>query len=168
MHLNTGWLIYFLVGTVGGLCGSRLKLPAGTLIGAMLAVILFKLFVRTDWPIPREANFIFQVALGVMVGAAFHPSMLPLLKTVFFPILASTLTLVATGLIISFIVIRFNILDGPTAYLATSPGAMSGIIVLALESNANSPLVVSFHFFRVVFVLLTAPLILKLFTSIKM
>lgn len=165
MHLNTGWLIYLLVGTVGGLCGSRLKLPAGSLVGAMIAVMLFKLLVRTDWSIPREANFIFQVALGVMVGAAFQPSMLPMLKTVFVPILASTLTLVGTGLILTFVFIQLNIFDGPTAYLCTSPGAMSGIIVLALDSNANPPLVVSFHFFRVVFVLLTAPLILKFFSS---
>lgn len=160
MHLNLGWLVYFVIGTLGGLCGSRLKIPAGGLIGAMLAVMIYKVIGKSNWPIPKEIGFIFQVALGVMVGAAFQPSMLPHLKKVFIPILTSTLTLVGVGVILSIIFTRLQLLDGSTAYLGTSPGAMSGIIVLALEGGANAPLVVAFHFFRVVFVLLTTPLIL--------
>ena len=167
MNPNFGWLIYLLVGTLGGLIGARLKIPAGSLIGAMMAVIIFKLVMRSNWPIPKEVGFIFQVALGVMVGAAFQPAMLPHLKKLFFPIVTSTFTLVGTGLILSIIFTRLQILDGTTAYLGTSPGAMSGIIVLAFEGGANPPIVLSFHFFRVVFVLLTAPLILKLLPLIK-
>jgi uncharacterized membrane protein AbrB (regulator of aidB expression) len=53
-------------------------------------------------------------------------------------------------------------LDIGTAYLGTSPGAMSALIVLALESEAQPMLVVCFHFIRVVFVILTAPLIFRL------
>jgi len=165
MNLNWGWLTYFVVGTLGGLCGLRLKIPAGGLIGAMLAVMTYKVIVKSNWPIPKEISFIFQVALGVMVGAAFQPAMLLHLKKVFIPILTSTITLVGVGVILSIIFTRLQLLDGPTAYLGTSPGAMSGIIVLALEGGANAPLVVAFHFFRVVFVLLTTPLILHFVSS---
>jgi uncharacterized membrane protein AbrB (regulator of aidB expression) len=38
---------------------------------------------------------------------------------------------------------------------------MSALIVMALDSGAQPMLVVCFHFFRVVFVILTAPLIFK-------
>jgi uncharacterized membrane protein AbrB (regulator of aidB expression) len=48
-----------------------------------------------------------------------------------------------------------------TAYIGTSPGAMSALIVLALDSGAQPMLVVCFHFVRVVLILLTAPLIFK-------
>jgi uncharacterized membrane protein AbrB (regulator of aidB expression) len=41
---------------------------------------------------------------------------------------------------------------------------MSALIVLAFESGASATLVVCFHFFRVVFVILTAPLFLKFFS----
>jgi hypothetical protein len=56
---------------------------------------------------------------------------------------------------------KLGLLDFGTAYLGTSPGAMSALIVMALDSGAQPMLVVCFHFFRVVFVILTAPLIFK-------
>ncbi len=167
MHSSFGWLVYLFLGILGGFLGLRLKMPAGSLIGAMVTVMVSKLIMKSDWPIPKEVNFLFQVGLGVMVGAAFHPDMLPHFKKLFFPILTSTITLVGVGLILSIIFTRLGILDAPTAYLGTSPGAMSGIIVLAFEGGASAPMVVSFHFFRVVFVLLTAPLILKLLSMVK-
>ena len=51
--------------------------------------------------------------------------------------------------------------DMGTGYLGTSPGAMSVLIALSLEGNTEPMLIVCFHFFRVVFVILTAPLIFK-------
>ena len=42
---------------------------------------------------------------------------------------------------------------------------MSALIVLAFDSQAHPMLVVCFHFIRVVFVILTAPLIFKLISG---
>lgn len=164
MSPNLGWLAYIVVGTLGGLAGSRLKIPAGGLIAAMVSIIVFKLITKTHWEMPRGFNFVLQIALGIMVGASFQPAMLPVLKQLFFPVVTSTVTLVGVGILLAVIFARLQILDAPAAYLSTSPGAMSALIVLALESGASATLVVCFHFFRVVFVLLTAPLFLKLFT----
>ena len=164
MNPNLGWLVYIGLGLIGGLVGSRLKIPAGSLIVAMLTIIAFKLITKIHWDMPKGFNFVLQVALGIMVGASFHPSMLPFLKKLFFPVLASTLTLVGVGILLSIIFTRMGILDAPAAYLGTSPGAMSALIVLAFESGASATLVVCFHFFRVVFVILTAPLFLKFFS----
>ena len=72
--------------------------------------------------------------------------------------------LVGVGILLSIIFTRMGVLDAPSAYLGTSPGAMSALIVLAFESGSSATLVVCFHFFRVVFVILTAPLFLKFFS----
>jgi hypothetical protein len=130
----------------------------------MLTIMAFKMITRIHWDMPKGFNFVLQVALGIMVGASFQPGMLPVLKKLFFPVLASTVTLVGTGIILSIIFTRMEILDAPAAYLSTSPGAMSALIVLAFESGSSATLVVCFHFFRVVFVILTAPLFLKFFS----
>ncbi|MGD9369708.1 MAG: AbrB family transcriptional regulator [Desulfobacteraceae bacterium] len=164
MNPNLGWLAYIALGSLGGLAGSRLKIPAGSLIAAMLTIIVFKLITKTHWVMPKGFNFVLQVALGIMVGASFQPAMLPVFKKLFFPVLTSTVTLVGVGILLSVIFTRMQILDAPAAYLGTSPGAMSALIVLAFESGASATLVVCFHFFRVVFVILTAPLLLKLFS----
>ena len=164
MNPNLGWLVYIGLGLIGGLVGSRLKIPAGSLIVAMLTIIAFKLITKIHWEMPKGFNFVLQVALGIMVGASFQPTMLPVLKKIFFPVLASTVTLVGVGILLSILFTRMGILDAPAAYLGTSPGAMSALIVLAFESKTSATLVVCFHFFRVVFVILTAPLFLKFFS----
>lgn len=164
MNPNFGWLVYVGLGGLGGLVGSRLKIPAGSLIVAMLTIIAFKLITKSHWEMPKGFNFFLQIALGIMVGSSFQPAMLPVLKKLFFPVLASTVTLVGVGMLLSIIFTRLNILDAPAAYLSTSPGAMSALIVLAIDSGSSATLVVCFHFFRVVFVILTAPLFLRFFS----
>ena len=164
MNPNLGWLVYNFLGIVGGLIGSRLKIPAGSLIVAMLTIIAFKLITKLHWEMPKRFNLVLQIALGIMVGSSFQPAMLPVLKKLIFPILTSTVTLVGVGVLLAIVFTRMEILDAPAAYLGTSPGAMSALIVLAFESGASATLVVCFHFFRVVFVILTAPLLLKFFS----
>jgi membrane AbrB-like protein len=164
MNPNFGWLVYIALGTLGGLVGSRLKIPAGSLIVAMLTIIVFKLITKSHWEMPKGFNLLLQIALGIMVGSSFQPAMLPVLKKLFFPVLTSAVTLVGVGMLLAIVFTKMHILDAPAAYLGTSPGAMSALIVLAFESGASATLVVCFHFFRVVFVILTAPLFLKFFS----
>lgn len=153
--------IFLAVGTLGGYLGTKLKIPAGALIGSLLAVICFKLISRVDWNVPRTFTFVLQVFLGIMVGASFQPGMLKVMGRVSFPVITSTLVLVGTGLLLSMVFTRMGLLDMGTAYLATSPGAMSALLVVALDSGKDAAVITSFHFFRVVFIILTMPLIYK-------
>ena len=79
--------IFLAVGTLGGLIGAKLKIPAGALIGSLLAVICFKLISKVDWDVPKAFTFALQVFLGIMVGASFHPGMLKVMGKVFFPVI---------------------------------------------------------------------------------
>ena len=151
--------IFLSIGTLGGYLGTKLKIPAGALIGSLLAVICFKLISRVDWNVPKTFTFVLQVFLGIMVGASFQPGMLKVMGRVFFPVITSTLLLVGTGLLLSMVFTRMGLLDMGTAYLATSPGAMSALLVVALDSGKDAAVITCFHFFRVVFIILTMPLI---------
>lgn len=153
--------IFLAIGTLGGYLGTKLKIPAGALIGSLLAVICFKLISRVDWNVPKTFTFVLQVFLGIMVGASFQPGMLKVMGRVFFPVITSTLLLVGTGLLLSMVFTRMGFLDMGTAYLATSPGAMSALLVVALDSGKDAAVITCFHFFRVVFIILTMPLIYK-------
>jgi hypothetical protein len=161
MSSSLGLLTYLALGLIGGLIGAKLKIPAGTLVGAMLTIVLFKMFTKLHWEIPRNFTFILQVFLGIAVGASFQPALFQVMKKIALPVVISCVVLVATGALLAVIFTRLGILDMGTAYLGTSPGAMSALIVLALDSPGQPMLVVCFHFFRVIFVILTAPLIFR-------
>jgi membrane AbrB-like protein len=162
MSSSLGLIGYLGLGLLGGLLGAKLKIPAGALIGAMLTIIFFKIFMKVHWDIPRSFTFVLQVFLGIMVGASFQPELVQVMKKIAIPVIISCVVLVGTGVILAVVFTRLGLLDIGTAYLGTSPGAMSALIVLALESEAQPMLVVCFHFIRVVFVILTAPLIFRL------
>jgi len=98
-----------------------------------------------------------------MVGATFQPAMIKILGKIVIPVIISTLVLVGSGVLLAVIFIKLGILDAGTAYLGTSPGAMSALVVLALDSGADAALVTAFHFVRVVFIVLTTPFIFKFF-----
>jgi uncharacterized protein len=155
-------LFYIVVGLVGGVIGHKLKVPAGALVGAMVFVIAAKLILKSNWASPDYFNFGIQVVLGVLVGASFHPTMMQTLHKMIIPIVLSSVWLVAAGLLISVVFVKLGLLDIGTGYLGTSPGAMSVLLVMALDSQLNVALITCFHLFRVIFVILTAPLLLKL------
>ncbi|MBC7359733.1 MAG: AbrB family transcriptional regulator [Desulfacinum sp.] len=154
---------YLVLGTLGGYVGMKLKIPAGVMIGAMLAVIAFKVATRVDWTLPRGFPFVLQVMLGITIGASFQMEMVRALTKVAVPVVVSTLVLVTVGMILAFIFAKSGIIDSGTAYLGTSPGAMSPLIVLALESGKDATVITCFHFFRVVFIILTMPIIYRYF-----
>ncbi len=161
MSSSLGLFAYLVLGLVGGALGAKLKIPAGALIGAMLTIILFKMTMKMHWEIPKGFTFALQVFLGIMVGATFQPELLHVMKKIALPVIISCVVLVGVGILMAAVFAKLGLLDFGTAYLGTSPGAMSALIAMALDSGAQPMLVVCFHFFRVVFVILTAPLIFK-------
>jgi len=161
MTSSMGLLTYIALAIAGGLLGAKLKIPAGALIGAMVAIIVFKMTMKMHWEIPKGFTFVLQVFVGLTVGATFQPEMLHVMKKIALPVIISCVVLVGAGVIMAVIFTRLGLLDMGTAYIGTSPGAMSALIVLALDSGAQPMLVVCFHFVRVVLILLTAPLIFK-------
>jgi uncharacterized membrane protein AbrB (regulator of aidB expression) len=76
-----------------------------------------------------------------------------------------SLILATNGVILAIVSSRSGLIDIGTAYLETSPGAMSILIALALESQAHPMLVVCFHLIREMFVIQTALLIFRLISG---
>ncbi len=166
MNAYSGFGLYFCIGAAGGLIGAKLKIPGGILIGAMLSVIICKLFMQSEWEMPGGLNFITQVLVGVMVASTFHPAMLKTLKLIALPVILSSLMLICAGGLIAILLSHLNLLDSATAYIATSPGAMTALIPMSMEGSANPLVVTCFHFFRLLFILFTAPWILKALSSL--
>ena len=153
--------LYLCIGTVGGFLGSKLRIPAGALIGAMVSVIAFKTLMHKSWDIPKSYGLAIQIGMGVMVAASFTPGMFKDLGRLMIPVASSTVVLVAVGAVLAIIFHRMGFLDMKTSYIGTSPGALSVLVPLASETGTSPAIVVCFHFFRVVAIILTAPFVFK-------
>ena len=165
MNTIVSLTIYLCVGALGGIIMSRFKIPAGAMLGAMLAVVLFKLLLQKSWPVPRNFGLLVQILVGVMVAISFHPDMIKTLGKIIIPVTSSTFVLVGAGFLLALIYAKTGMLDINTAYLGTSPGAMAALVFMAIETQSNATVVATFHFFRIFFIVITAPLLFKYISS---
>ena len=157
--------LYLTIGFLGGMVGLKARFPGSVIIGSMLAVLIVKILLQSSWTPHRHFNMGIQILLGVLVGTRYNPDMGKRLVNVLFPVFCSTLVLVIAGLMVAVVLVKLNLLNIPTAYLSTSPGAFSALLTLSLDSSADPSIVTAFHFFRVVFILISAPIVFKVMQS---
>lgn len=163
MHPVVHLLIYLAVGALGGFLGLKTRIPAGVLLGTVVAVILLKMISGQSWQTPKAFNFVSQVVLGVLISLTYMPGMFREMSSMFLAIFASTVALSVVGILLSILFWKWGVMNLPTAYIATNPGGMSALVPLAIDLDVNAALIAQFHFFRIIFITLTAPFIFKLF-----
>ncbi|GAB6281124.1 MAG: AbrB family transcriptional regulator [Thermovirga sp.] len=159
MNWILGLLHLLAVGVPGWLVLWLLRVPASTMMGAMLSAALFA--VKGWWipQIPFGANLLLQVILGLFIGVRFtREAAAEFKKSVGIAVLVGVwwITLpLGLGWLVS---VSFD-LDLPTSILGTVPGGIAEMSILALSLNANAALVALMQFFRIILVLVGIPLL---------
>ncbi len=145
------WLAYALtalVAALGAWAGTRLRLPAGALMGPLiLGVGLEGMGVmHLAWPpgVPQAAFLV----LGVYVGLLFDRDSIKRAGRLFPFVLASTAGLVVACAGLGWALVALTGIDGLTAYLATTPGGIDSVAIMALGSGADAPLVLAVQMLR--------------------
>lgn len=148
-----------LVVAIGAWAGTRLQLPAGALLGPlMLGVAVEELgVVRLAWPpgVPQAAFLV----LGLWVGLTFDRDSVERAGRLLPVVVASSLVLVAACAGLGWVFAALTDIDGLTAYLATTPGGIDSIAVMALGSGADAPLVLAVQTLRLLAVILAGALL---------
>ena len=156
------WLVYgltTLIAALGAWVGIRLRLPAGAMLGPLiLGVALEEVGVlRLTWPpgVPQAAFLV----LGVYVGLLFDRASIRRAGRLFPLVLASTMGLVAACAGLGWALTALTRIDGMTAYLATTPGGIDSVAIMALGSGADAPLVLAIQMLRLFAVVLAGSLL---------
>jgi membrane AbrB-like protein len=148
-----------LVAVLGAWAGTRLKLPAGALLGPLiLGVVIEELGVaRLAWPpgVPQAAYLV----LGLWVGLLFDGDSVKRAGRVLPVVLASAVGLVLACSALGWAFATLTGIDGMTAYLATTPGGIDSVAIVALGSGADAPLVLAVQTLRLLAVVLAGALL---------
>ncbi|HEX2739132.1 MAG TPA: AbrB family transcriptional regulator [Rubrobacter sp.] len=148
-----------LIAALGAWAGTRLRLPAGALVGPLLiGVALEELGVlHLLWPpgVPEAAYLV----IGLWVGLLFDGASVKRAGRLFPLVLASAVGLVVVCTALAWVLSALTGIDGMTAYLATTPGGIDSVAIVALGSGADAPLVLAVQMLRLLAVVLAGSLL---------
>jgi membrane AbrB-like protein len=149
------------LGSAGGLLFLWLELPGGLISGAMIAVAGAGVAGR-PLGVPQPIAHIILVTLGLSLGSMVSPVMIKNLSAypVSIALLAAATFCATFGS--SFYLQKVHGWDRTSALLAGSPGALSQVIMLANERNADVAGIAVVQIMRVIILTAAVPMLLAL------
>jgi membrane AbrB-like protein len=145
----------------------RFRMPGGEFIGPVLFVSALTI-AGCDWPsIPSPLLAAAQLLLGIYIGIRVQPRIFITNKRLGPLAIVTSMLLVSVTAVISWILSKLTNDSIVTWFLALAPGGLTEVAVTAIVLNADVAKVTAFQIFRLFFVLLLAPLMLKMLMSKK-
>ena len=154
-----------VIGLIGGLIAFILHIPAGFLIGAMVAVSISMLVCPGLGKAPWIYEEIGRTLLGTFIGATFNRDVIAQLGSLLPQATLAILGLVITGLALGWVMSKLTNLDVATALFSFTPGGLPEMTALAQEVGADSGIVATLQFLRMSGVVILVPLLLRLLFS---
>jgi uncharacterized protein len=162
-YLFIGAMVFFFIWLV-----KKLHFPIPHLMGTLLAVILFKLLHIEIIELPHYILIIGQLLFGTCMGIQINLEDLKLsFNKVFIYTLISCILLIFFSLGFSWVLANLNDFSFISAFLSLAPGGMDVMGFTAKEANANLSMVTAFQLFRIFFIILFVPPLIKFFMMKK-
>jgi membrane AbrB-like protein len=145
----------------GAVAGRLLRLPAGPLLTPLAVGAVLHGFSLIDIELPQPLLAIAYALIGWSIGLGFTRSILMHAWRALPQIILSILVLIGFCWLLAILLTAFVGADPLTAYLATSPGGMDTVAIIASSSNVDLPFVMAMQTTRFVIVLLLGPMLAR-------
>ncbi len=154
------------IALVGGTAGKLLKVPGGALLGPMLLGAVVHSSGLVHIALPDEIRNGAYVVIGWYIGLSFNRTVLMYALRALPQMLLSTFLLIALCGASAWALTWTMHTDPLTAYLATSPGGLDSIAIIAMDQPIDLSFVLALQTLRVFIVILTGPILAKLITRL--
>lgn len=156
-------LIALLVAATAGGVFLRLKVPAGLLVGGILAVSLLSILTG-NVVAPPYLTIILQILSGTLIGSSFAKQDLLDIKKLIVPAVLLVGGMLANNLIIGSLIAWLSPLDLLSSLMGCIPGGVTEIVIMADQLGADVPAVAVMQLSRLIFSLLFFPSLIKYLT----
>ncbi|MDR1242608.1 MAG: AbrB family transcriptional regulator [Deltaproteobacteria bacterium] len=159
--------MYTLLLAVGGsFLGRLLRIPSGSLLVPLFAGAILQNATGMRIILPSWLLLACYILLGWNIGLRFTPAMFKYALHVLPRILCFIVLLLALCGIFALLLAQTMHIDLLSAYLATSPGGVDAIAIIAASTeNVDKPFIMSIQMLRLIVVLLIGPCLARLATG---
>lgn len=158
------WSVLLVISAVLSWALTQLHLPAGVLLGCMLAgIVLSSQDIRLGVPSPLFV--LAQGVLGCLMAKSLQPSTLVKVAGDWPLFLGATVSIIAASAALGWLLMRRQVFPGTTAVWGLAPGAASAMVVMAEAYGADVRLVAFMQYLRVAVVTAVAALVAHFWTT---
>ncbi|ASY63587.1 putative ammonia monooxygenase [Sinorhizobium sojae CCBAU 05684] len=155
------FLATLAVGVAGGLLGKVLRVPAGAFLVPFAIGSALNVSGTLTIELPQWLLALSFALLGWNIGLGFTRSIVAHARRAFLPTVVSILVLMAFSGLLALLLIKAVGIDPLTAYLATSPGGLDSIAVIAASSDVDLPFVMALQTARLLIITLIGPVLAR-------
>ncbi len=158
------WSVLLFISAILGWALTSFHLPAGVLLGCMLAgIVLSSQDIRLGVPSPLFV--LAQGVLGCLMARSLQPATLVKVAGDWPLFLIATVSIIAASAGLGWLLMRRQVFPGTTAVWGLAPGAASAMVVMAESYGADVRLVAFMQYLRVAVVTAVAALVAHFWTT---
>lgn len=154
-----------LLALAGGLIGRLSRIPGGTFLVPMTTGVVLQAMGLMTIVLPTWFLAGCFALLGWNIGLGFTPQILSHALRALPQTLIAIFTLIGFSILLAVMLVHTLKVDPLTAYLATSPGGMDAIAIIAASTRVDVPLVMGMQIVRFLIVLMAGPPLARLLAS---
>ncbi len=159
--MNVQLILTILVAFLGAFLGLRYKIPAGALVGSMLAVMVFNVAFDAAY-MPQGLKLYTQIATGAYVGAKITRQDALDLRHIIKPALILSAAMLVFTVCTAGLICRISELAISTALFAMAPAGIADMTLASMDFPTAQPSVVALvQTLRVIFTILLLPPIIR-------
>jgi membrane AbrB-like protein len=156
------FLVTFAFAVAAAFAGRYSRVPGGQFIFPLVGGAALHVFGLLPINVPWWLLDAAYLAVGWTIGLAYTREILLFVMRVLPTLLVSTSVLLAMCALAGVLLVVLVHVDPLTAYLATTPGGLDSVSIIALGSNSNVPLILAIQTLRLFAVVASGPPLAKL------
>ena len=145
----------------------KIKIPAALLSGTLFASGLLQVTDIATYKLPDETVNFCLLILGSSVGCRFAEKTVKEIANNSLHSIVATTILVVLGLVAAYVATLFVDTNILTLILSFSPGGIYEVAVIAIAFDLDPYFVAFHHIIRLLFILFTVPIFLRITEKIK-
>ena len=129
--------ITLLIGSAGGFLGYKSKIPAGGILGALIATTAYSVLTHHAAAL-ISYKILAQIIAGFFIGMQLGNANLKSISKLWGPILVTVAGMLCINVIIGIFLHAISSMDLMTALFASTPGGIADMTMISEDMGANT------------------------------